>query len=76
MLALSRRFNQSILIGPSKGVTKITVVRLGTVSVRLAFEADDGTEIWREEIAEGKFDGVTDRTEIEPLSVRRSEGDK
>ena len=56
MLVLSRCIEQSILIGPSKTVTTVKVVRIGDGRVRLGFIADDGVEIWREELADGKFE--------------------
>lgn len=46
-LVLSRRRDESIEVD---GKCKITVLRIGPDSVRLAIEAEESVEIWRSEL--------------------------
>jgi len=55
MLVLSRRNNQSVVIGGSahfERMVKVTVLGIGDGSVKLGFEADQDVPVHREEVWE------------------------
>jgi len=68
MLVLSRKPQESVVVGGSSGfeqVLKVTVVEIKNGSVRLGFEADAGipvhrSEVWERLRPEGQHDSPRD----------------
>jgi carbon storage regulator CsrA len=51
MLVLSRRESEAVLVTINGVQCRVSVKKIGTAVVRLAFEGPDSVQVWREEIA-------------------------
>jgi carbon storage regulator CsrA len=68
MLVLSRKQQQSVVVGGSEGferLLKVTVLEISGRSVRLGFEVDAGVpvhrwEVWQRILADGQLAGSAD----------------
>lgn len=56
MLVLSRKTEESVLIGAGGFLIRVKVLRIRGGEVRLGFEAPDGTRILRQELVEDLTD--------------------